>query len=51
VLFRASDECESVSPIIEYFLKTKNIPIVGHNIDMKSETIKAYCIKVCSNII
>lgn len=46
MLFRASDECERVSPIIEYFLKTKNIPIVGHNIDMKIDTMNAYCINV-----
>ena len=46
----ANEACAKVSPIIEYLLKTRKIPISGHNIEMRIEIIKAFCMKLYCNI-
>ena len=42
--------CESPSPIIEFFLKTKETPIKEAHKLINNPEIKALCIKVNENI-
>jgi hypothetical protein len=42
----AKEACDKVSPIIEYLLKTRNMPISGHNMEISIEIINAFCIKL-----
>lgn len=46
----ASDECERVSPIIEYLLRTKKSPINGQSIEIIKLAIKAFRINSDCNI-
>ncbi len=47
----AKEAWDSVSPIIEYLLTTKKIPIQGHKIPIKIDTISAFCINSYCNIV
>ena len=45
IVIPASDAWESVSPIIEYLLSTRKIPMHGQRMEMQMETKNAFCIK------
>lgn len=47
----AREECDRVSPIMEYLFKTRNVPTAGHNMDMNIPAMIAFCIKLYCNII